>query len=398
MQLANEDALAKNDRLVGAMIDSLETEGHAAVSARSLALTAGTPVSSIYYHFGNLEQLSHATFREILARTARWMQDQLTQLPIKNADPRALAPVMAAVIDDWCTDQRALAFGWRECQLLAGRNPAYLIYCREWTELWSHFWRDICARCGMADAGTLTAQYCEGESLLHLIRWRRAIDRACLTESCEGWVRWMHGSLAAEGPWRRFAREEAERTRPQTQPLDAAGEAIAYAAADLVAEGGLGNLTHRAVAARADVTLGFVSYKFRTRDALLRAAFDAIYRRVVPPESSTAWQPHQAGLWSDQPHDGEAPEPMLRAIDDMIVAAARDSNLAIFASQLRYLRGQTSGRVLAAKLERPVSPLDAALFSSLGMGQARALIGTSAAEQYRTREENLDIILERIGG
>ncbi len=137
------------------------------------------------------------------------------------------------------------------------------------------------ARCGVQERGELTTYFFYSESLLHLIQWRRVVDRACLDELCQGWASWLSGRLAPEGPWRAFAREEAGRSLPEPTPRNETTQKIASAAAETVEELGMAGLTHRAVATRAGLTLGIVSYNFRTSAELTRAAFESIYARVV---------------------------------------------------------------------------------------------------------------------
>ncbi|MFD2136884.1 TetR/AcrR family transcriptional regulator [Novosphingobium resinovorum] len=65
---------------------------------------------------------------------------------------------------------------------------------------------------------------------------------------------------------------------------------IVETAARIIDEDGLARLTHRAVAERAGLTLGTVSHKFRTKPALLEAAFEGLYRANV--ERLQAEAPH----------------------------------------------------------------------------------------------------------
>ncbi len=112
-----------------------------------------------------------------------------------------------------------------------------------WQSLWSSFWQSVCSRCGLQDLGELTTYFFYGESLLHLIQWRRVVDRACLDEACQGWGLWLSGRLAAEGPWRGFARQEANRSMPELTLRNETTQRIATAAAETVEEIGMAGLT-----------------------------------------------------------------------------------------------------------------------------------------------------------
>lgn len=375
------------DRIVDGVLDLWEKSGNTALSVRALAQAVDVPPSGIHYHFGNLEGLLETAQQAAIDRAERWCARQLEGMPAGATGTEApgnarLAPIAAALIDRWCREQRALAFAWRECQLLAGRNPAFLPLIRRWDALWRRFWTDVCARCGRPDAGLMTAWLFDGESILHMASGARLLDRACLDELCRGWESWLDGARAPEGYWRGVARTEALRTLPTPVESDATTTRMAAAAAGIVAELGAARLTHRAVAARAGVTLGMVSHRFRTSSDLLRSAFETIYRRLAPQDSATVQAHVDAAL--AEPGDAASARPAIPegmtdthmlALTELVMAVARDADLHRFAHQLRYLRGRTSLRFVQAIGGGPVSTLDAALFSSLASGAQRAQIG-----------------------
>ncbi|MGK6353991.1 TetR family transcriptional regulator [Sphingomonas sp. DT-207] len=388
---------------MSAVLLAWEQQGIAGISARALAQSAGLPVSAIYYHFGDLDHLYDAANRAALARAEQWCTQQIDALaPAAALPPDALPSLLAALIDDWTFEHRQLAFAWRECQLMATRNPAHASARASWTGMWRSFWEHICGLCGHADAAELTRAFFDGESFLHLLQWRRALDRACLDETCRGWSQWLSGSLAPEGPWRRTARAEALRTSPGPQQLFGVAQQIASAAAEIVAQQGVARLTHRAVAARAGVTLGVVSYNFRTSADLLNAAFEAIYQWLVPP--TTEERPSildqdadslRASLRSSPPEQ----RAWMLALEELMLAVARDPERRTFAAQLRYLRGRTSGRVLSILLgDRSVSPLDAALFSSFSLGIERPIAEPSQSSGAEMPDTSIDTLLDRLAG
>jgi DNA-binding transcriptional regulator YbjK len=157
--------------------------------------------------------------------------------------------------------------------------------------------------------------------------------------------------------------------------LEGVAGRIAAAAADILTRLGPASLTHRAVALEAGVTVGVVSYNFRTSADLVKIAFETIYSRVmvstVEGVSASPRGKHaeylEAILAAENTHEAR----MYRlAMSELLVAVARDETLNAFAIQIRYLRGRTSKRRLAALLGQdvPVSSLDAALLSDMMMG------------------------------
>lgn len=73
------------------------------------------------------------------------------------------------------------------------------------------------------------------------------------------------------GERRKFRREGEERRR----------EALIAAALDLIAEGGVGAATVRAIALRAGVTPGLIRHYFQTKEDLTRAAYRAVMDRMT---------------------------------------------------------------------------------------------------------------------
>lgn len=386
------------DRIIDSVLALWERQGSSGLSVRTLTQAIDATPSSVHYHFGSFERMLDAVQRAAIDRAERWCAACLDEIAPLTPDPEeakaeapasVLAPILATLIDRWCAERSRLAFAWRECQLLAGRSPAFRPLLRRWEALWRDFWTAVCARCGHPDAGPMTAWLFDGESLLHMACGRRLTDRACLDELCRGWEGWLNGRPVAEGPWRRQALREARPDPAPTPETDAATLGMTQAAADIVAEQGAARLTHRAVATRAGVSLGMVSYRFRTSADLLRTAFEEIYRRMVPPDEGRAAQAHVDAMLAEPgpeappyPADpnGVANTHML-ALTELALAVARDTELSRFAHQLRYQRGRTSRHYLRAIRGGPVSGLDAALFSSLASGEQRAETGLPEKER-----------------
>ncbi|WHO39858.1 TetR family transcriptional regulator [Sphingobium sp. AP49] len=372
-------------RLVQAVLDIWECEGASGASARAISRLAQTPVSGIYHHFGSLEQLFLSAHEQAQRDSERWCAARLAELDgVLPLSRDAFPTLLAALIDQWCETERRLAFAWRECQLIAARELHYAPVCDRWAAMWRAFWEEVCTRCGHPGRGAHTAYLFDGEASLHLMRWRRPVDRAGLEEMCAGWNDWLCGRPVRDSDWRRFAREQADLALPEPTITSGTMEQIADAAADVLALDGMAALTHRAVAARAGLTLGVVSYNFRSSAELVRAAFEMIYRKVVasggwtpPPEAAIMTDEELFARYSNPPPRNDR---ILPALDELMLAAARDADLRDFAPQLRYRRGRTSGGLLRAILGRDISPLEAALFSGFVSGHRKTCFSMTAGE------------------
>lgn len=396
------DAKTSRDRLVDAVLIAWETIGSGGISVRQISQLANVPVSSIYHHFGSLEHLFLVAQHVACDDATQWCDAIIDDLADCALGPDAFASLLATIIDDWANGQRRLAFAWRVGQLYAPHSDGFLAIHARWRSLWSQFWQVVCDRFGVGHMAVATDRLFDGESYLHMFRWRRPVDRAALDELCRGWAAWLAGSATPASPWRDLARAEAIRAYEPLPDRDDTTARIASAAADLVAAQGANNLTHRAVAAAAGLTLGVVSYKFRTSTDLLRAAFETIYSRIVAMnDRGEAIIP-----------DGNRATVLTGLVDvlcrgardkgaeELFVAVARDPLLRPFAAQLRYLRGRTTGRYLQALLgpDRTLTPLDAALFSGFASGLVRAhanLEGQARAAQCRLELDHLVTLLDR---
>jgi AcrR family transcriptional regulator len=390
------------DRLIQAVLGAWATRGSAEISARALSEASGLPVSSIYYHFGSLEQLFVAAQDHARVAAQSWCEAQIAAISGGNFALDALPALLAALIDDWAEMQRRPAFAWREAQLQDARSASSSLGADRWQQLWADFWAAIAPHFGLSDeAGMLLDRFFDGESMFHMLRWRRTIDRAALAEFSQGVAAWLKGRLAPPAPWRDFARGESVIAMAPWQPRDETVQRIADAAADTLAMAGAAGVTHRAVAAAAGVTPGLVSYKFPTSAHLLRATFETIYARASPPspgERAALPEGDRPGLIRELVWLGRS-LPSKLATDELILAAARDGSLTPFAVQLRYLRGATTRHYLQAMLgrDRAISSLDAALLSGFTQGQTRAHFRKDEELRLAACAEEIATLLKSFG-
>lgn len=381
------------DRFITVVTGQWEMLGAAGMSARRISGLTEAPVSSIYHHFGSLEHLLLASQRQCLVEAKLWCDRQCRQFDGLDASPAAFAGFFAQITDGWCEEQRGLAFAWRECQLLAHQSPLFGDAAREWAALWQRFWSEAGRRFGLGADSIVAQRVFENESFFHMIRWRRLVDRAALDETARTLGAWLTGTALPAAPWREFAREAALRSMPVLPDRDETAARIVETAARIIDEDGLARLTHRAVAERTGLTLGTVSHKFRTKPALLEAAFEGLYRANVErlqaeaPARDTARDLADAlarDLAGMMQRGGNA-----RGRDELLVATARDASLRQFGAQLRYLRGRTSHGALQDLVcaRRQVGVTEAALFSGFLTSQLRAHAGHPEEIAPRIRSE-----------
>ncbi|MGC6329615.1 TetR family transcriptional regulator [Rhizorhabdus sp. FW153] len=384
------------DRLITAVMDSWMDQGGEAISARQICGRAGTPVSSLYHHFGSLERLLACSHEAAQAQTRLWCGRWIEELSGFDAPPSALGPFFAAVVDDWTNVQRRHAFAWREGQLWRTESDVAAGVRDGWRTIWTDFWKAACARFGLGERAWLIERFHDAESFNHMIRWRRPIDRAGLDEFARGAAAWAAGERPPASPWRDLARNEAVANAPVSPELDGTTMRVAAAAAALIEESGPAAITHRAVAEHAGLTLGVVSHKLRTKAELLQAGFESIYLDAVARfrERQPSIPTGNRGAALDAIADLLAASLGGRGMDALCLAVARDPALEAFGLQLRYMRGTTSRGLLA--LLRPELPtpshLEAALLSAFLTAVSRRLAYASpedAAPAIRLEVEAL---------
>lgn len=380
--MPENDHKSSNIKLIDAVLDQWEQYGHDRISARQLSAAASIPVSSIYHHFGSLEQLLVLSQEQAQALARQWCDDRLTQIAGLPADSRAFPPFFAACVDDWVTRERRLAFAWREGQLLRTQGPAACQQRVRWQSLWSDFWQAVMAHFGLGRGASVVNRLFENESFLHMIDWRRAVDRAGLDEFARGLGAWLTGDAVPPAPWRDFARSTALASMPDAPDHDDMMRSIVAAAASLIERAGPGGLTHRAVAEAAGLTLGAVSHKVRTKAELMQVGYEALYMQAVARlRAQTAALP-SGDLSLGGIADFMAASSGNIGIDALHLAVARDPALRQFGLQLRYLRGETSRALYRMLLPLRPEPchLESALLSAFLASLSRSHLDYMADE------------------
>ncbi len=392
---------SSQDRLVTATQRQWQAHGSAGISARQISASAGIPASSIYHHFGSLEHLLACAQADARTRARAWCDALLAELGDYPATPQALAGFFAQVIDEWCESQRELAFAWREGGLLAQSSEALRAEARNWQALWHDFWTRACTHFAIAPEYHLVVERIfESESLFHMIRWRRTVDRPGLGEVAQVLGAWLTRSPPGATPWRDHAQRIAQETMPVLPTRDEAGQHLVATAARLLGEVGSAHLTHRLVAQHAGVTLGTVSHKFKTKSDLLEAAFEETYSRTIARLGTVSGHsfPRDSGTLANALSHAIVRASGERARDELFLAVARDPALARFGRQLRYLRGRTGYGLLRSLVgtRREVSPLEGALFSAFTMAQIHTLTHELADSAAPASEAHLEAYRESV--
>lgn len=341
------------DRLVAAAARLISEHGLAAASARSVAAAAGTAASAINYNFGGIERLLSLAFEAGAAHTADWLDGRRRELAALPRSPDGAAYALEHVVRAWTQGARPLALLYQERLAVStthGGGP--------WTALWRDFWLEASAGFGLGEAeGRLMHLFFESESLYHLSTWSPALEGAVLRELADHFgAVWLGATRTAPIGALALAEHTAGAQVPGT--LTPAAERIAVAAA-AVAEGGLGALTHRAVAAQAGVTTGAVTHHFRTVEELTAGAIRGQLLALTPPDGEAPRsvedsRSREEFIATIGPHTlRDVPAGPALARRNLFLAAVRRPEQAGCAAVIRFAHGGTTRRGLAGLLDLP---------------------------------------------
>ena len=353
-------------------------EGLKGLTLRKVAGRAGVSLGGVSYQIGDKAGLVRRLVDDAVAlrrgRHEAWLgRARRADL----ADPAVLAAFVAGYLDEQAQPDRAHALTLAELVLEAGRDPVPAAGIAALVRGEADFWRAALADSpGGAAHGEAVAHYCQDElpftlalgadpdyRLLRAAVVARLADRLRDTGG-RGFAAGFDDLVAAMD-----ARAVDIRRPPAVDPASPRAR-IAAAVASLIEAEGVAAVTHRAVAALAGAPNSTVAHHFRTRDDLLRAGVEALYRGSFGSMESEPDERAQRGGRS-----------LMRATRALVLAAARDESLRPFALDLRRRRGEHMEPMTAPiGGERPLDPAaaQAAAMTLSGAGFARATLGETA--------------------
>lgn len=264
-------------RLAAVAAQQISEQGMAATSARSVAAAAGAAPSAINYNFGTLERLFSTAFAHGASRTGEWLAARSRELSALPRSPDGAVRAVEYIVVEWTRGARPLALLYQECLAASPGEGAGAA----WTALWRDFWLSTAETFGLGEVeGRLMHLFFESEGLYHLSGWSPALETAALGELADHFGAVWLGS-APRAPIGALALAERSAGVLASGSIAPSAIRIAEAAAEVV-EGGLGGLTHRAVAARAGVTTGAVTHHFRTIEDLVAGAIRGQVLALAP--------------------------------------------------------------------------------------------------------------------
>lgn len=355
------------------------------LSLRLVAQDAGSSVGSLSYRIGDKAALISRLVHEERRRRQQWHEIWHARVAgIDLSHPDVLANIVIAYLDDAATGHRETTLTCCEFLLEAIIDPAVygsigLLFDEE-----DQFWSSILHRSGIFEPelmGTAIAAYCRDEmpfaAALHGNVDYRLLRTATIRRLAEGFAGKTSG-LACHFDTLVAACGETSASTPLPVDLPEGSKKAELAdhIADIIAEQGLGAVSHRLVAARAGIPNSSVAHHFRMRNDLIDGGTCALVLRMRRGLQLAKGKP--------QGTDGMV---LIRATHAIALSAARDPALVSFALDMRRRRAENVHEAMGTAIAGP-NGMDRAAVQAATM----VLIGSGLAAMARSQESAGNIL------
>lgn len=259
-------------RILQASMQLAEDSGLRALSVRNVAALSGCSPSAVMYNHGSISQLAQRVAAQCAADLAAWRAQQLQSLERAETPITPEGFVLSAMSD--LTGARRGMILLRDELLIESEFPTF----QEGERANGQFWEHALSLLGCSPVQAVTwADFVTGllsgalldRSPASLFTWmplmvRRFADRMARRATFD----------ESEFP---FHPSDSDRT---VAPTAEGARKILDATISLIAENGVDQLTHRAVAARAKLSVAACTYFFSSRVSMIMAAVDELSRRL----------------------------------------------------------------------------------------------------------------------
>ncbi|MEE4153146.1 MAG: TetR/AcrR family transcriptional regulator [Erythrobacter sp.] len=309
-----------------AMVETLEL---GALTLRPLADRSGVSVATLNHHFGDkssmLETVVSVAIERELAFAEHW-RERLDQIPARR--PRDRAVLAKALFDNWIALHRREILVLLDLLHLPGLFEVGAQRLAQWSNQMGAFWSQVFF--GTSRFGELAMGFVIDEAGFALCAGGDPAYASLRTLCLESLIRWgaqcedsdpaFFASLVAALAPRAVPRSIGER--------NARGRAVVECVADMLKAHRPAPITHRAVAARCDVSPATVVYQFGSTEDLIVAGLYALIEKFHMSRE-------QPGAGSKTPLAD-----LVRATGIIALKAARIPALTEHALDMRRRRGE----------------------------------------------------------
>jgi DNA-binding transcriptional regulator YbjK len=316
------------DRIVTAAVTLAQTEGLAALTTRSVAVLAECSASAITYNHRSMDKLAQRVAAQCHKDLTDWRTHQFAMVQ-RARIPITVEGYVISVINDLTGPRRGMALLGAELLLVADFEDFQRLERQN-----AAFWERVLKTLGCpAEVVGTWADFTVGLISLALLD--------PLPPSLSSWMPMLVRRVADRIAVRpSFIETDLPRLKPvpEPPPLPSAEGArrILDATISLIAEKGVDHITHRAVAARANLSVAACTYFFSSKNDMIIAAVRELSRRIY---SRTRAHLDDAPIAGVLQITGSDLHPDMKAILAVQVAAGRDPALVSVAELLLEMRG-----------------------------------------------------------
>ena len=347
----------KGHDLLGAAIALVSDDGYSGLTLRPLARSLGVSVTVLTKRFGARDDILATIIAQ--ARIADrayhgiW-DDRLSGL--RTVDAHAMTAIADAVLHDYGGLQRGLSRLFLECLQASTWDETLSRTFGAWSEDREAFWARIGRRSGLPE-GVMTSGFLMGYvvdetaysvALADLTEYQM-LRRLCLRRLFMGPAH-TDGNQADNALFdllfdATHDPAEAHHVSHGTEFPGGWHRAAARACAILVTTRGVGAVTHRAVAAMADLPPTTLAYRFASQESLVVAGLDYIITHLLRSVDDAEAR-GSGDLVKADPLEGLD---VGRATFAVAIAAVRSKRLAACAADMRRRRGINLFRILGMR-------------------------------------------------
>jgi len=383
-----------DEALLAAALDLVVLEGLSGLTLRPLAKQLGVSPSYVTGRFGTKAQVLHHILEAARRRSAQHTAVWTRRLePIDHFEPEQSADVCEAILDDIVFNFGPLYTLYLEALQACAWDEPLRDSFRAWLQDQSDFWRQMGAKFGTPDevlASGLFHGYIIDELAYSLCLSQTPAYRLMRKLTLSRFFRGLTTPVDMEASGKLFFQVFAELDYDVSALRVVHGAALSQdwpgrvvqAAARLITTKGVSAVTHRAVAALADVKPTTLAYRFTTQEDLVVGGLEHIIARLITRMDDPSGAPSGAASQESDPGFEIG-----RATFAVALASARMDRLKPCAADMRRRRGINLIKVADRQLP-PDEGLDAASAQALSSGLAGLLMtplppGGSNAERVR---------------
>lgn len=265
----------KRDQIVRATMELIITEGVAAVTHKAVARQAGVSLAATTYYFKTKDDFLLEAIHDLMDQY-RANVGALFEREIDGLSVDSFGRLVEAFLHRGIGRFREANIAWSEIMHWLSRREAHQHLVREWTDDNIATWVALAEKFGVSDAtvtGINTMDTHAGIMGMFQLFGKNEADLDRIFKNKQDPLQVL-SPVGSE----KVALNLPQRVTPKSRETR---EKVLYAALEILAEGGIQALTHKAVADRAGLTVAVPTYHFSSKSKLLAATFQQLVAETL---------------------------------------------------------------------------------------------------------------------